>query len=1644
MSDDGLSSGLEVGFLVETGNSYDELIRLQAVMDSVEGQIVRDAANIERATGGMVKLAGATSQFTAFGSSMTRAERDAVRSLAQIERSGESLSRQLDRDIAAFGMTRDEIRAMKVETAALAAETQGLTDLAEQLRAKQAALTAQKEAAAAATAREAQEVREAAQAYMMFESAAQQGLQAMKEQEALAASANRLRAAIDPNIAAQQRFNQEMAEARMLISAGAISLDEYAAKLRMERTALDNVSGALKAGATSAGAHRQAMMGASYQLQDFMTQVSMGANPINAFAVQGAQLAGQFANVGGKAGAVASFFMGPWGMAITGAILVTGMLTKGLFDGAAAAEEKAKAAKALIVEMDNLYDANMRAIKSERQLQVETLATTHTLWQKAEQTRVATLESLKSARAELLKSQSLSRDIGGHAGMAAAADAKAYAQQIGALDKELVQHAAEVKRMGEAYNAAKIPVMQAAVNETMDAGAASLGRYSRSVGELNLRFSQGKISAKEYGAQYARLTSTREAEQASIDAANKKDRTGASSAERRAASIQREVNLIQEQVSGQLALARAYGISDAAALQALATMKAHEKAIRKQADIEKFVADEMRRTVAERIAGTAKNTADLNYQSTIQQQVNAAVRAGTLGVEQMGDAYNDLIGQREILAALDAAKITGDPQLITEATKALADYKKAQTEATKARQAAQDIQQSDALRREIADIRAATAVSEEYGRARQNIMLFGNGGFEQEMALARVNAESEKALILTRANTDAEVARRSGLFATAEAILKKADAERQAIDSSLGLQTAEEALRGLREAADGLDFAGMFGRGGAAVRDMVDAMRQLNDAQAQHRVLVEAAKGDQAQIARADALFRSAQFAGQMKAIAGTKSLFKEQSGAYKAIHAIEKAMAVWEMANSIRSMAMGKAETASVVGDAMTQASANQAAGASKIFSQLGMWAFPVVGAMVAVLASMGMKGGKGGSAAAPTLPEDIQAQIGVGTIYGSQDAKSESIARSLDIIAANSNSDLEFANQSLRELRSINSGISALAGQLGQQIGLGAAGMFDTSRLNIGSTGKGGFLGIGGSSTTRDLYDQGLQIYNQSVAQILAGNFNAQVYNVVQQVKKKSGFLGIGGGTKTSYYTNFNAIDADIKAGFAEVLRGVADGVVGITGLYSEQMAEDLRRQIQLMQLPGVKFSTKGMSLEDIETALQNYFSSVADQIAGLAAHQMPVLTELRRAGEGMFETLTRVVKTFSSVNIGLSSIGMTGFAHGDAGLGGAARLTDLFGDLDAYQEAIGKFSDKFLTEAERMAPIINAVRGEMDRLGHSGVTTNDQFKALVLGLDLSSDAGRTLFADLMAVAPAFAKITDYMGDLNGTLAESADITKKRRNLEIQIMELQGRSAEALAAKRALELHALEDVLRPMQLYIYALQDEAAAKAVLKTAWERESKDITSLRDKFADLGNNLRDYQATLGNDGSIGNAYQRAASEFAVVADAARLGNADAMGKLSQVSQTFLGQSMDNARSQLDYLRDMARVKQAVSDAIGASDEAVDYQQAQLDALKALVGNHLDLNDNVISVRDAILALQATQQGIVAIGAEVGPMPVIQTMPAAGSDAEVMALRAEIADLRAAVTRVAEAAERGANAGEKTNIHYLGRIVDNDAVRVRSAD
>lgn len=181
--------------------------------------------------------------------------------------------------------------------------------------------------------------------YGQYEGSAKASAAAFREaaeaQERYEQGALRLRAAIDPAFAAQQRFNAQMAEARSLISVGAISLDDYCAKLRIEKATLDQVAGSQQRAHATSGALGAGIQQLTMQAGDMATMWAMNAPPMQIFVSQAAQVTGALGLMTHGATGLLAWLGTPWGQAFMGAATVAAILGVKLFETADAADNMA-------------------------------------------------------------------------------------------------------------------------------------------------------------------------------------------------------------------------------------------------------------------------------------------------------------------------------------------------------------------------------------------------------------------------------------------------------------------------------------------------------------------------------------------------------------------------------------------------------------------------------------------------------------------------------------------------------------------------------------------------------------------------------------------------------------------------------------------------------------------------------------------------------------------------------------------------------------------------------------------------------------------------------------------------------------------------------------------------------------------------------------------------------------------------------------------------------------------------------------------------------------------------------------------------------------------------------------------------------
>jgi TP901 family phage tail tape measure protein len=870
--------------------------------------------------------------------------------------------------------------------------------------------------------------------------------------------------------------------------------------------------------------------------------------------------------------------------------------------------------------------------------------------------------------------------------------------------------------------------------------------------------------------------------------------------------------------------------------------------------------------------------------------------------------------------------------------------------------------------------------------------LIGASNAERAVKLAQLAEEQRllgaggPALVNSSAGRDA-VAKAGEVAAAQEALRTGQEAYNASLTATLDLLTDIDAQA--QDAAAGMAKA--FGKVGGALGDVLTLMTSYAAKQEQFSVRRKAEGVTAQEVAKIDREAARAKVGHYGSMIGAAQGFFKEGTAGYKALQVAEQVYRAWEFAASVQAMIQKQTEAGvhvtsnavvsasnvattgiKIAADATGAAShaaagavimatdtatagTGIAAGAARIFAALGPFGFPIVAAMLAVMAGLGMGGGGGGSAGIP-ISERRQKEQGAGSVLGDASAKSESIANSLQAVAANTNRDLEFSNDMLKALRSIDNQIGVVASALAQSFGVG--GMLDPSKLGLGTSSAGPsglqrlFLpisnllpGLFGSKTTRTLQDQGVQFGAGSLGEIMSGGLSGSAYQDILSTTKKKAF-GITYSEKTKSSTQTTALDGDFLRQTELLIASLRDGVLAAAGALGVVGAE---ATLAAFRVDLGKLSFKDLTGDEIQKALEGIFGKLADNMAGAV---LPALTDLQNVGEGLFETLTRVARQYQVVDVTLASIGKTFGMVGVASLGAREQLVDLFGGLDEFTERTAFYADNFLSEAERLAPVQSAVNAELARLGLTGLKTRDQFKAVVQGLDVSTAAGANLYAALLSLAPAFAKVTE-------------------------------------------EAQAVTD-----------------AKSALSDAYGRESDALKTTIDDFGSLASSLGKYALGLSSGPAAAlspeDQYKAARAAFEQTATLASAGNQTALGDLQGVSEAYLDASKSYFASSRGYFDDLAAVRAAVTAAEASATQQVDTAQAQLEAMTAQVGQLIDLNENVVSVVQAIAALTAVlapASGPAAVPVTVGGTAP-PTSPSAANDnaalvAELQAIRAELA-------------------------------------------
>ncbi|MCU7877132.1 MAG: hypothetical protein KZQ84_10080 [Candidatus Thiodiazotropha sp. (ex Lucinoma borealis)] len=234
-----------------------------------------------------------------------------------------------------------------------------------------------------------------------------------------------------------------------------------------------------------------------------------------------------------------------------------------------------------------------------------------------------------------------------------------------------------------------------------------------------------------------------------------------------------------------------------------------------------------------------------------------------------------------------------------------------------------------------------------------------------------------------------------------------------------------------------------------------------------------------------------------------------------------------------------------------------------------------------------------------------------------------------------------------------------------------------------------------------------------------------------------------------------------------------------------------------------------------------------------------------------------------------------------------------------------AIAQLTELWMTQEERLQrsrDVLDEFNSEIERSGTAYIDTRLELQDYIDGLDLTTQAGRDLAAQALAIAGTL----DAVVASTGALADDQRLSNSRINLVSALSD----EIDSLELQRV----TLEDAVAVAhQQYTDALRSNIDEQQAALTEARTAAADWSGIAQTLADAQHNI--VGSALGRDAQAGVANQR----FNNTLQEAWQGNQDAMLSLPGLADDYLGAARRNAGSSQDYLRTVATVRSQLSTA-----------------------------------------------------------------------------------------------------------------------------
>jgi hypothetical protein len=555
------------------------------------------------------------------------------------------------------------------------------------------------------------------------------------------------------------------------------------------------------------------------------------------------------------------------------------------------------------------------------------------------------------------------------------------------------------------------------------------------------------------------------------------------------------------------------------------------------------------------------------------------------------------------------------------------------------------------------------------------------------------------------------------------------------------------------------------------------------------------------------------------------------------------------------------------------------------------------------------------------------------------------------------------------------------ASSGALGQSVGAGAAayapyfsaiggafmGYQNSGAKGAAAGAAGGYLGAKGGAALGTYIMPGIGTAIGAVLGGLLGSIGGSKLFAGDWVTKNSGIqLGVKDGDLDAYAfkyqkkkgglfgsnkkrTQLTALDDELQGQLQDAFDDRLDTVFDLFDKLHVDVKDGV---LDGLNIAAQQISTQDLTSDQVTQLISDWFEVLGNEAVGAISKSMKLDLDGYNVNQ-----LTEFVSNLYSINDTFKLLNVNALPVSVWGGKLAEQYVALAGGMQNFSTATQTYYGAFFSEAEKSADTLDAVKKQFADLNITFPASKQGFRAMVEGIDSTTDAGRTLFIQLMGLAGSASTAYDILAQQQQVLVDGAgaSFSTLQRSIQAQqkaltdaynaqvsslndmmtaattkVRDLTGVSNNLTSALKQLSGTSDESVK------VLRKQAQATLQSALATARAGGSlANFSGLSDALEAIGSNSTDLYASLED-------FNRDQGETAnVVAE---------LNQLNGRQLTSAQQTVKTLQDQLDQAKKAYDAQTAVFDA------QLSFAQSQLDALNGV-------DNSVKSVADAVKAMNA---------------------------------------------------------------------------------